>query len=1800
MKDTLKSTLLRYGVPFAAGLAIGLLAMAPRSHTPTPVDDGGGGTETPTNLDELIGEIDRMSPSFKSPAEPNPATAIAKAVFVDSDGSSFRPRLEFKLNGRLAAGATPRNAAWNLLPKTTVKGPDGTVVPFGVSDDNWEKDTLALVAASDCSNGIYTVEVQEGVDLGEGLSLGEPFKTEVSFQPEEFHPIYLSAGIDSFSGRGTLNLRLNRKLPPEELAKILEIDPPVQKLTLKTVGYWEYSSFDLWKQEPSMRRWDGYAYGLSGTFETGKEYSLRLLGSAPGESARYRIDSTPIQFRLPKPPPAIEFQTRGTALATVGRRGVAIRSREIPEIRMTLSRILPQNMPEFLHRSSIGAEGMSTSGLKGDDDDSYWYDDRDRKVLAKDLSDPVGVRSIAIGRSPICDAVTTNIVALDDFASDERLPSGVYLLDCSGYDPDQDETLGAVCRRIVALSDIGLTVRRIGKSVHVWVSRLSKAGPVSGATLELYAQNNKLLATARTDAAGLGELALGNDNPSFVLAKTDSGEYAYITLDADFALDELPNRPSEEYPTDAKTLSAFLFTDRGIYRHGEPVLLQGLVRNATGTAPEPTPLSVELVRPDGRIVDTISVKTDANGFFALSADKPWSAPDGQPSGTWSARLRTPGKNGTKLASRPFSVEEFVPPQIKVETLDFPAVLPVWRTIELCAKADYFFGSPATGLKTEASFLFEFEPFRPEGYAQNNWHFGSGEEDYCPQLVGCDGMTGTNGVVRLSLPFSPKIGNSSESVRVDVETSVVEPGGRPVVDHATAVIHPWQAYLGLEGSSAEPGSDFRVRLRLVAPDGSVVTNSVQDLKATLCAMEHHYEYSRNDRGWWDWNDRISEKELETFSFDLEGGETNLVFALPSFAGEYRISVTPPDSLTELPPAGGNFDGMEIFRVAPVQWTFGAWGRNGKKEALAGPVRLKVMPNAKEYKPGDVAHLEVRAPFEGLALVTVQRDRVVGQSLVTLTNGLGTVDVPVTASLAPNFEVAVSCIRPVQPEATWGEHRAFGAVSIRVKDPARTLPIQVAEPRVEIRPVGSRVTVDVSGGTPGAHASVFLVDEAVLDLTEYKTPVPDWVFSQAYWSGAELFDTYRALMRIEQGPYAKSAAIGGGGGAALRRRTSPIKSRRFQPLALAKTDLAFENGTIRAVFDLPEFSGRVRAFAVAWTDRATGSAEASAKVAPKVVLQPDAARFLAPGDESELSGVLHNTTDQSIDLVWTCSLGGGDVATPISGAPIAGSLTLPAGASHTIRIPIRVSKAPSATELPVEFKIQSAEETRSAKLRIPVRPAFPLRPVTGIHSLESGATLTLEPPATLEAGSLETQLTADPSPFSKYGPAIRWLNAYPWGCLEQTTSRALPLLYAQKANAEMSGLSPQALDDRILRSIAIIAARMGYGAFFVWDDSFWTDPDYSAYAGFFLAEAEAAGYAMPSGLKTGYRHILRTVAGDVTLSYETRALAALALENAGSPVRDWEQNLFDRRAKFSALAAYRLSMALRKAGQPDQAKELLLAAKPKTDTLDCAWGILAWLASGLPETQERVTVLEGMLHSVRGDEPHWGSTTENAAALLASAALIRRSGSIDGKTAHIVLLDDGKSFLDATGTVARATTDLQRAFTVSNAGPSRIFLDVVASGLPLPDSVHAATHGVSITRTYRTRDGEPIDPTAGIPVGETVIAELRIVPEGGDKIRLDNLVVEELFPAGLEPRIGADIPACNWIDGKAHDWVGHAEVRDDRLVLFAESIEGPRSYFYTLSAVSAGSYVLPPAQVDCMYKPSINGISEPGSLRVLPRP
>jgi hypothetical protein len=976
-----------------------------------------------------------------------------------------------------------------------------------------------------------------------------------------------------------------------------------------------------------------------------------------------------------------------------------------------------------------------------------------------------------------------------------------------------------------------------------------------------------------------------------------------------------------------------------------------------------------------------------------------------------------------------------------------------------------------------------------------------------------------------------------------------------------------------------------------------------VRASLVAVRDDWLWERRD-GDWSWRRHRIEEKVGEGEFAVADGEARPVFRLPPGERAYLLRVEPAGEWPEDAPP------------RPLtEMEFTTWG--GARTAQAGPQRLTIKPDRKGYRPGDTARLALRAPFDGLALVTFQQRDVVRAELFAVTNGAAEIAWTVEAAEAPSLDVAASLVRAAVPGEEWPEHRAYGAATVAVEDTAHRLAPSLSPPVAEPLPGGGwRVTAEAAlAAAPksaGAHATFFLVDEAVLGLTREPVPDPAGRFGRARWSGAALYDSFRELLRLREGETVRTAATGGDGGGAMGRRLQAARTRRFVPLARAAQDVAFADGVARAVFELPEFSGEARVVALAWSASAAGAASAQVRLAPALVLEADAPRFLAPGDRAELTLALHSTRDDPATARWSLELPG--IATN-------GAVALGPKGSATVRVPVEIAPDAPAGELAATFRAEGFGETHAETLRLPLRPAVPVATVVESVAVEPGGSTSFDAADGL-LHATHVSLRADPDPWAAFAPAVRWLGSYEWRCVEQTTSRAFPLLASGGAAA---ALAPEAYADpeaELKAAVARVTTMLQDDRFTVWPDCSSEVAAYGAWAALFLAEAEAAGHALaPSAsahLRAALRRYSRAEAPDrewndtpeqrreKDLAHTAvRTIALLGLRAAGEPDPDTEAALLDRAGTLLPEARAQLALCLLRGGRPDEALELLRTTEPDATVRSLAWSLVAWCETDLPETATRVEELRTRLLDARSDlwgSRAWGSTRDNAAALLAAGAALRRWGRADAASTRVGVSAPGVAPETFSATLTNAAAralpaEAAGVLQLRNDGPATVLVERVVEGAPDPDAFGPATNGIAVERRLYDIEGNAIAPGSGaVKRGDTIVIEIEIVPAPDPATTLEDVIVDELLPAGLEPSLGS-LASIPWAKaGNDALPLMHREVRDDRLVLFARPFSGRRVFRYAAQAVSSGDFALPPLQASEMYRPARNGRTAPARLLV----
>lgn len=1801
----IKASALRHAPGFAAGVVLGALGTLlcsrpgtgpvpppgdPPDSAPPDVAAAGdrGGAAVPTN-----------APPFEAPVQ--------------------RPSLKWEIS--VANAVDDRFPVWHVLANRNVFAPDSTNGMPWISLrregepiaarflGEWDEPKDGVVP----TNAWILVQTESPVEPGEfEVRISKDFPDPAgrppaadavwlgTVSPEPLRFLHAESETDPFGAFATTRLWTSLEIDAASLAKALVFEPDVPGFSLRHLE--EGAS---WTDESGNWHWrdDDSCYEICGAFVPGARYRVRFTSRwVFDEDGNARLASTnAVAFTAKAPERAAEWLDPGLYLGG-GKPVVALRADRVPRAKVTVRRVLPAS---------------AVHALRHLDD---W-----RFELSEWCDKPVERRIEAFAP----DGISTNAVSLADFvpapagtaagegagkgagewgetAAAATLPEGLWHVRIEGLDatnaPSSAKGFPDI-ERFVAFSDTALTVRLLDREAAVWTTGLSSGRPVADAAVTLYAANGTAITSGATGADGFALLSIpeGAAEPVLAVAEKADGAYAFLEISGENQSYDEPDEATDPFPKSDAELDAWVCSDRGIYRHGDRVHLEALVRDATGAAPESRPVALEIHRGDGVVVKRWTLVTDARGrvsppggFFEI--------PDSQPSGTWRAELRMPEKDGRVLGERPFRVESFVPPKIRVAIENAPALVapssPADRkgTVDIGLSSDWLFGSPASGLRWEATATATPAPFAPKGW-DAGWRFGALSGGTGRRADPAKGSLGPDGraEVKVGLPAWSGVPQPAAALELRVQASVFEPGGRAVTEEKTIPLHVYPFYVGVKApAAAVPGGDVALPVRFALPDGAPAPAVAAAVRAELYSVRQDWIWERRgDR--WSWRENRIERKVGEGTFPVEDGAATARFTLPQGDGTYVARVEPAGDW----PADGALKPRTELRFST---------RDGEDAGESkSPCRLALGADRKSYRPGDVARLDLSAPFDGLALVTFHRRGLLGHELVAVTNGHAFVEFPVEAGHAPSLAVAASLVRPAAPGAEWPEHRAYGATTLHVEDPARRLSPALSPPLAEPLPGGGwRVVAEAAlASAPeasGAHATFFLVDQAVLGLTREKTPDPAGFLGRARRAEAALYDTFRRLLRMRDMPTLATVAIGGDGAdgaSAVERRLQAARTRRFKPLALAVHDVPFENGVARAEFEVPEFSGEVRVVALAWSRGAAGAASAQRVLAPALVLDADAPRFLSPGDASEFTLSLHSTADEPALVSWSVS-----AAAVVS---TNGALPLGPGGSATVRVPVRIPEGAPAGELAAAFRAEGLGETHALTILLPLRPALPVAVVEESLVVTPGETARLEPAAGIR-GASHAELSADPDAFAPFAPALRWLSTYPWRCLEQTTSRAFPLLASGGA---ARALDPGAYADpggELEAAVARVTTMLHPSSFSMWPDCDAEIPRYGARAGLFLAEAEVAGHRLPPSSSAHLRAALRRyarmespdrkwddsaaqrLAKDRAFS-ATRTTALLGLRVAGEADADYESALFDRSARLSPEARSQLALCLLRGGRRDEALELLRAAEPDATAESLAWALVAWCETDLPETADRVEALRTRLLDARDGGSEWGTTERNSAALLAAASALRRWGRSEAAP-RLVATPDGAlpvAVTNAARAVALAPAAGAGAVSLRNDGDAPLLVRRVVEGVPDPASFHAQTNGIAVSRRFFARDGREVDPASGaVKRGDVLVVELSVEPVPDAGTVLEQIVVDELLPAGFEPGAGAA--------GGTTLPVLHRETRDDRIVVFATPFSGKKVFRYEVQAVSAGAFALPPLQVSEMYRPSRNGRTAPGRLVV----
>ncbi len=1482
---------------------------------------------------------------------------------------------------------------------------------------------------------------------------------------------------------------------------------------------------------------DGQQLCVDGV-DHGARYQLTFRTGLPAASGETLARDVTVNLYVRDRAPSVRFPGRAYVLPRSADAALPIETVNLDTVALRLRRVSDRNLLRAIQDSYFGRPLTS-------------YEDR---AFAENIAEEIWTGTAEVGNTLNAD-MTTRLplgVALKDQAP------GIYALhaDLPGADPYDD----TAATQWFVLTDIGLSTWQGNDGLTVAARSLSQATAQTGVTLSLISRANAVLGTATTDATGFARFDAGLTRgrgaaaPALLVADLGGEDMAFLPL-TDPAFD-LSDRGVEGLPP-APPIDTFATTDRGAYRTGDTIHLTALTRDGAAQAITGLPLTAILTRPDGveysRHLATQSV--DGGHVFALPLGTDVAR------GAWRIDLKS-DLNAPALTRQTVLVEDFLPERIDFD-LELPdAPIRAGDTPPLGVDVRYLFGAPGADLSVEGEVRLSTRQTL-EGWP--GYHFGRHDERFDARTRYLDvARTGADGTVTLPLPIQA-VESAGKLLQATATIRVSEGSGRPVERQITAPIAPDGQLIGIR-----PGFDDVLPESATATFDLVALGSPSAVPATWTVnrVETRYQWYRL---YGNWNWEPTTRRIRVARGDVVLSETPSAISVPTEWGEYEVLV-------------------ETMQGAYSASSFGfSAGWYGAGDASATPDRLEMSLDAQSYAVGDIARLRLVPRYNGVALITLASGAVIERRVVDVSTGENIVPLTVGADWGTGAYVTASVIRPMDVSAGQNPARALGVAHVAVDPGDKALQVRIDAPtEVNGQPGTFDATVAIDGIAPGETAYVTLaaVDLGILNLTAFDAPDPSNHYFGQRRLGVEMRDVYGRLIDGLNG--ALGTVRSGGDATAQMRLQSPPPTEEMMAFFSGPVTMGAD-GTATITVPRPAFNGTIRLMAVAWSASGVGQAQTDVVARDPVVVTASLPRFLAPGDQSRLLlELVHAEGPEGPATVSVQSDG-------ITLGAVPDRVEITQGATTRISVPISADRIGDHA---LTVRVTPSEgNTLTKTLALGVRVNDPEVAVTQRFALGAGEVFTFDQNvlAGMQPGTARATLAAGPLARFDIPGLLTQLDRYPYGCTEQVTSGALPLLYLS-GFAGSAGIAD--VDARIEAAIARVLTRQASnGAFGLWraeSGEMWLD----TYVTDFLTRARDRGYVVPDlafELAVGNLRNRVNYAPDFDEGGEDIAYALLVLARNGAASMGDLRYYADTKATAFAtpLAAAQVGAALALYG--DQMRADRMFTRAGSMMLGGSSDALTWRADFGTPLRDAAAVLKlaaevGSTAIERGPVAAWIgranrtlSTQEAAQVLMAAHAL-----GADTSTAGLTV-DDAP----ARGPVVETMNEGSPTRRIRNVSGRAMDVTMTTYGVPsvAPD---AGGYGYALRRETFALDGTPV--RGNWTIGDRRVVVLTVTPFEAVGARL---IIDDALPAGLEidnPNLlrAGDVKALDWLRPTSAE---HVEFRADRFVAAVDHRGSkPFTLAYVVRAVSPGDFHHPAALVQDMYRPEYRAVTPTGRTTV----
>ena len=1341
----------------------------------------------------------------------------------------------------------------------------------------------------------------------------------------------------------------------------------------------------------------------------------------------------------------------------------------------------------------------------------------------------------------------------------------------------------------VFASNLGMIVKRNSlNKLWIAVSNILDTKPIGKAQVTAY--NFQLQPIGKGETNGDGFVEITPKGVPFIIVAESEKQKAYVrVVDGE---EQSVSRFDVGGKDIQKGLKGFIYGERGVWRPGDTLHISFILEDREKRIPDKHPVALEIYNPRGQFYTKMISTQGMNGFYTF--DVPTQATD--PTGLWNAYIKVGGTTFHKG----LRIETIKPNRLKIN-LALPKILQATdKDVYAPLTSTWLTGATASKLKAKIEMSLSKVNTQFKNYGQyifNNpaTNFTTIKTDIFDGTLDAEGKTS----VTLKVPTATE---APGMLNATFTTRVFEPGGDASIYTQTIPFSPFTSYVGInlnqpKGKYIETDKDHVFDIVTVNTQGQLVNRTNLEYKIYRIGWSWWWENSGESFGTYINNSSIT--PVASGNLQTRGGKASFKFRIdyPSW-GRYLVYVKDKES--------GHATGGTVY----IDWP--EWRGRSSKTDPSGIKMLAFSLNKDSYEIGETATAIIPAAAGGRALVSIENgSTVLRQEWIEVSNGGDTkYTFKITPEMTPNVYLHISLLQPHAQTVNDLPIRMYGVVPVFVTNSQTVLQPQIQMPEVLRPETNFNVTVSEKSGKPMTY-TLAIVDDGLLDLTNFKTPAPWNDFYSREALGIQTWDMYDNVLGASAGSY--SSLFSTGGDATLK--PADAKANRFKPVVKFIGPFYLGKGKSQThTLKLPMYVGSVRAMVVAGQDGAYGNAEKTAFVRTPLMMLSTLPRVLSIQEEITVPVNIFAMENQVKNVTVSLQASGG-------GVQIVGtnqqSLKFTQPGDQLVFFTLKTgSKTGKATiHLTANGSGQQTKET----IEIDVRNPNPVVTLRNSQWIEAGQSKELSYNLSSSSANNQIKLEVSRIPSVDISRRFDFLYNYQHHCTEQLTSKALPLLFVAQFKT-IDKTEAEKIKTNVQEAIRQIYGRqLPNGGFVYWPGNAAADEWISSYAGMFLTLAQEKGYAVHANVLNKWKRFQRAAAqnwrmpqeasgwqqwqSELQQAFRLYTLALAGVPEYGAMNRMKEQTGLSIQAKWRLAAAYALT------GKMKPAEELVYNVETTVNpysSMNQIYGSSDRDEAMILETlilmnRERDALQQAKVVSKNLSQEDWFSTQSTAFALMAMGRLAEKlSGTLDFVWSWNDKQQPAVKSAKAVFEKEIATTPKSGTVSVKNQGKGALSVDLITRTQLLNDTLPAISDNLRMDIRYANLNGTPLS-VNDIIQGTDFMAITSISNISGTS-DYTNLALTHIIPSGWEiynERMVAPETENAAADGSGQSVskYSYQDIRDDRVLTYFNLRRGETKVFTVrLQATYAGNFILPAVQCEAMYDVNVQARSKAGRTTV----